>query len=49
MNIVHNVKAKSADVFVGFQMYIKYLAAYVLVYIIVVLGLILFIVPGIVF
>ena len=49
LNIVHNVKAKSADVFVGFQMYIKYLAAYVLVYIIVVLGLILFIVPGIVF
>jgi len=49
LKIIHDVKATSVDVFVKFQTYIKYLAAYALTYIIVVLGLILFIVPGIVF
>ena len=49
LNIVHNVKAKSDDVFVDFQRYIRYLGAYAIMYIIIVIGTILLIVPGIIF
>lgn len=48
LKIVHDVKATSVDVFVKFQTYLKYLAAYAVTYIVVVLGLILFIIPGII-
>ena len=49
LNIARNIKAKSDDVFVDFQRYIRYLGAYILMYIIVIAGTILLIVPGIIF
>jgi hypothetical protein len=49
LNIVHNAKANSDDVFIDFQTYIRYLGAYAIMYIIVIIWLILLIVPGIIF
>jgi len=49
LNIVHNAKVNSDDVFINFQKYIRYLGAYILMYIIVIVWTLLLIVPGIIF
>ncbi|EKD25252.1 MAG: hypothetical protein ACD_80C00097G0014 [uncultured bacterium (gcode 4)] len=49
LNIVNEAKAKYSDVFVDFQKFLKYLWAYILVYIIIIIGVILLIVPWVIF
>lgn len=49
LNIVHQVKAKFSDVFIGIHAALKYLRAYILTTIIVILWILLFIVPWIIF
>ncbi len=48
LNIVHNAKVNSDNVFVDFKKYIRYLGAYILMYIMVIIWTLLFIVPGII-
>ena len=48
LHIVNEAKAKFSDVFVDFKKAIRYLWAYLLVFVIVALGMILFIIPWIV-
>lgn len=49
LHIVSEAKAKFSDVFVDFKKAIRYLWAYILVFAIVALGMILFIIPWIIF
>jgi len=49
LNIVNDVKIKVSDIFVSFKKFIKYLWAYLLVFIIVGVWIILFVVPWIIF
>lgn len=49
LNIVNEAKAKSSDVFVSFRKTATYAGAYIFVYLIVLIWIILLIIPGIIF